>query len=91
MPHHYPSHLVERQRVLSDLRTTLIPDPLPMVCRVCFTVQEDEGYHNRCLCKVPAWVPLDAVLHELNNLIRGVQEHHRQSELSVATEKVVEA
>lgn len=60
-----------------------------MVCRVCFTVQEDEAYHNRCLCKVPAWVPLDAVLHELNNLIRTTQEQHRLSELTVATDKVV--
>lgn len=75
--------------MLSDLRKTLIPDPLPMVCRVCFTVQEDEAYHDRCLCKKPAWVPLDAVLHEINHLIRTIQEQHHTSELSVTAEKVI--
>lgn len=72
MPHQsYTSHLVERQRMLSDLRKVLIPADLPMVCRVCFTVQEDD---DRCLCDLPAWVPFEAVLHELNYLIETLQE-----------------
>jgi len=77
VPHHFPTYLVERYRVLSDLRKVTFPDPLPCVCRVCFTVQEDTGYHDRCLCDVPAWVPLDAVLHELNLEIRLKNEEHR--------------
>lgn len=68
--------------MLTDLRKVLIPDPLPMVCRVCFVVQEDATYHDSCLCDVPAWVPLDAVLHELNDLIRTVQEEHRMATIS---------
>jgi hypothetical protein len=63
--------------MLSDLRKVTFPDPMPLVCRVCFTVQEDEAYHDRCLCDIPAWVPLDAVLHELNLQIITLQEEHR--------------
>lgn len=79
--------------MLSDLRKVLIPDPLPMVCRVCFVVQEDTQYHDRCLCCVPAWVPLDAVLHELSFQIRTLQEEHRSCTggggvVTVAGEKV---
>jgi hypothetical protein len=79
MPHHGAAHthLVVRLRMLSDLRKVLFPDTLPFVCRVCFTVQEDEAYHDRCLCDVAAWVPLDAVLHELSLQIRTLQEEHR--------------
>lgn len=85
MPHHYPSHLIECQRRLSDLRKVLIPDPLPQVCRVCFIVQEEDA---RCLCDIPAWVPFEAVLHELNHLIRTLQEQHSAAELTFTKEKV---
>jgi hypothetical protein len=88
MPHHYPSYLVERQRMLSDLRKVLFPDPLPLVCRVCFTVQEDAAYHDRCLCEHSSWVPLDAVLHELNLLIHLYNEDHRASCTTVSPENV---
>ena len=89
MPHHgaAQANLVERQRMLSDLRKVLFPDTLPMVCRVCFTVQEDEAYHDRCLCDCPAWVPLDAVLHELSLQIRQLQEEHRTICVNVIGEK----
>lgn len=73
--------------MLSDLRAVLIPEALPMVCRVCFIVQEDEAYRN-CLCRVPAWVPFEAVLHELNDTIRTLQEQHRTMELTLPSEKV---
>jgi len=78
--------------MLSDLRKVTIPDPLPMVCRVCYTVQEDEAYHDRCLCPItPAWVPLDAVLHELNLLINLLQEEHRHQQATTITEGNVDA
>lgn len=88
MPHHFPTYLVERQRMLSDLRTVTFPDPLPNVCRVCFTVQEDKGYHDRCLCEFPAWVPLDAVLHELNLQIQLKNEEHRAACVTISEGKV---
>jgi len=40
------------------------------------------------LCDVPAWVPLDAVLHELNLEIRLKNEEHRAACSSITKDNV---